>query len=110
MRLYMRPEYYKIRDKIKILSTGEYLISNDVTEEEYYWCERMKRGHFGTPYSLIHMDPFIHNAPSGKINIYFVPEDIYDYIRFENEFMGTENVPESLKEKLKNCLIIINTD
>lgn len=110
MQLYMRPEYSKVRDKIKILSTGEFLISKDTTEEEYYWCQRMKRGHIGTPYALIHIDPFIHNAPRGKINTYFIPEDIYDYIRLKNEFVGTENVPKNLRKKLKNCLIIINTD
>lgn len=62
----MRPEYSKVRDKIKILSTGEFLISKDTTEEEYCLCQRTKRGHVGTLYTLIHIDPFIHNAPRGK--------------------------------------------
>lgn len=103
-------EYEVIMDKIKYISTGEVLIQDSVSAEEYVLFAQMKKAYDKTIFDLIHSHPMVNKYPTRRINAYYIPQDVYDYIEFNGEFISKSNCPKELTEKMKICLIILNSD
>ena len=103
-------EYEVIMDKIKYISTGEVLIQDSASEEEYDLFTQMKKSYDKTIFYLIHSHPMVNKYHRRRINDYYIPQDVYDYIEFNGEFISKSNCPKELTEKMKICLIILNSD